>query len=152
MKLADNKVVYSAGVGSVVFVPVIGGKKQHPGKFRNVLHVPDLRNNLISVLYLCRSKGFLVSIDAMQMAFRHHPRPVLFVANIGTSNCTFLDGETALHTDVHDVGHLSLSGFQYCITFMDDYLRFRFVMPLKAKSQAFEAFKTFKAFAENQSE
>jgi len=31
----------------------------------------------------------------MQMAFRHHPGPVLFMANIGMSNCAFLDGETA---------------------------------------------------------
>jgi len=53
VKLADNKVIYSAGVGSVVFVPVIGGRKQQPVKFTNVLHVPDLRNNLLSVLYLC---------------------------------------------------------------------------------------------------
>jgi len=52
----------------------------------------------------------------------------------------------------HNVGHLSMSGYRYWITFIDDYLRFRFVMPLKAKSQAFEAFKMFKAFAENQSE
>ena len=232
VKLADNKVVYSAGVGSVVIVPVIGGKKQHPVKFSNVLHVPDLRNNLLSVLYLCQSKGFLVSIDAMQMAFRCHPGPVLFIENIGMSNCTFLDGETVplvefasaamtipldlnlwhrrlahhhladvkallrhnlvtgmaidsktapdpicepclagkmhanpfpssswcasrplelIHSDVHDVGHLSMSGFQYWITFINNDSRFCFFMPLKAKSQAFEAFKTFKAFAENQS-
>ena len=45
-----------------------------------------------------------------------------------------------------------MSGYQYWITFIDDYLRFRFVIPLKAKSQAFEAFKTFKAFAKKQSE
>ena len=168
----------------------------------------------------------------MQMAFRRQPGPVLFVANIGTSNCAFLDGETAplvefasaamtipldldlwhrrlahhhlanvkallhhnlvtgmaidsktapdpicepclagkihanpfpsslwdasrplelIHSDVHDVGHLSMSGFRYWITFINNYLRFCFVMPLKAKSQAFEAFKTFKDFAENQS-
>jgi len=233
VKLADNKVVYSAGVGSVVFVPVIRGRKQRPVEFTNVLHVPDLRNNLLSVLYLCRSKGFLVSINTTQMAFRQPPGPVLFVANIANSNCAFLDGETAplvefasaattipldldlwhrrlahhhladvkallhhnlvtgmaidsktapdpicepclagkmhanpfpssswrasrplelVHSDVHDVGHLSMSGYRYWITFIDDYSRFRFVMPLKAKSQAFEAFKTFKTFAENQSE
>ena len=70
VKLADNKVVYSAGVGSVVFVLVIRGRKQRPVEFTNVLHVPDLRNNLLSVLYLCQSKGFLVSIDSMHMAFR----------------------------------------------------------------------------------
>ena len=136
------------------------------------------------------------------MAFRRHPGLVLFVANIGTSNCAFLDGKTAplvefvsaattipldlnlwhrrlahhhladvkallhrnlvtgmaidskslsdpicepclagkmhanpfpslswhtfrplelVHTDVHDVGHLSMSGYQYWITFIDDY-------------------------------
>ena len=53
VKLADNTVVYSAGVGSVVFVPVIRGRKQRPVEFTNVLHIPDLRNNLLSVLYLC---------------------------------------------------------------------------------------------------
>ena len=53
VELADNKVIYSAGVGSVVFVPVIRGRKQRPVEFTNVLHVPDLRNNLLTVLYLC---------------------------------------------------------------------------------------------------
>ena len=57
-----------------------------------------------------------------------------------------------VHSDDHDVGHVSMSRYRYWITFIDDYSRFRFVIPLKAKSQAFEAFKTFKAFAENQSE
>ena len=37
VKLADNKVVYSTGVGSVVFVPVIGGRKQCPVEFTNIL-------------------------------------------------------------------------------------------------------------------
>ena len=169
----------------------------------------------------------------MHMAFRRCPGPVLFMANIGNSNCAFLDGEIAplvefvsaattipldldlwhrrlahhhladvkallhrnlvtgmaidlktatdpicepclagkmhantfpcsswcasrplelVHSNVHDVGHISMSGYQYWITFIDNYSRFRFVIPLKAKSQAFEAFKMFKAFAENQSE
>ena len=169
----------------------------------------------------------------MHMAFRRPPGPPLFIANIGNSNCAFLDGETVplvefasaattipldlnlwhrrlahhhladvkallhrnlvtgmaidskslpdlicepclaskmhanpfpssswrasrplelVHSDVHDVGHISMSGFRYWITFINDFWRFRFVIPLKAKSQALEAFKTFKAFAENQSE
>ena len=37
------------------------------------------------------------------------------------------------------------------VTFIDDYSRFRFVLPIKAKSDVFEAFKNFKAYAENQS-
>jgi Integrase core domain len=57
-----------------------------------------------------------------------------------------------VHTDVHYVGDATFSGFKYWITFIDDFSRFCFILPLKAKSDAFEAFKTFKAFAENQSE
>ena len=45
----------------------------------------------------------------------------------------------------------SFSGFRYWVTFIDDYSRHRFVLPIKAKSDVFEAFKQFKAYAENQS-
>jgi hypothetical protein len=50
------------------------------------------------------------------------------------------------------VPYLSFSGFRYWVTFIDDYSRYRFVVPIKAKSDVFEAFKQFKAYAENQSE
>jgi len=42
IKLADNTVVYSAGVGSVVFNPVIEGWSTRGVEFTRVLHVPDL--------------------------------------------------------------------------------------------------------------
>ncbi|KZV81402.1 hypothetical protein EXIGLDRAFT_582347, partial [Exidia glandulosa HHB12029] len=40
--LADNHVIYSAGVGAVMFVPVLDGKEGDPVVFDDVLHVPDL--------------------------------------------------------------------------------------------------------------
>jgi hypothetical protein len=40
----------------------------------------------------------------------------------------------------------------YGVTFIDDYSHYCFVLPIKTKSDVFEAFKTFKAYAENQSE
>jgi len=52
IKLADNNIVYSTWVGTVVFNPVINGKTVRSVEFTRVLHVPDLRNNLLSVLYL----------------------------------------------------------------------------------------------------
>ena len=52
VRLANNTIVYSAGVGSVVFQPVIEGQSLQALEFTNVLHVPDLGNNLLSVLYL----------------------------------------------------------------------------------------------------
>ena len=49
--LANNLIVYSAGIGSVVFGLVIGGKERRVVEFTRVLHVPDLRTNLLSILY-----------------------------------------------------------------------------------------------------
>ena len=40
-------------------------------------------------------------------------------------------------------------GYKYWITFVDDSSRFWGVYPLKFKSEAFEAFKVYKAYAEN---
>lgn len=53
-----------------------------------------------------------------------------------------------IHSDVHDVGVASPSGYRYWITFIDDKSRFRAVLLLKKKSEAFGAFKQFKAWAE----
>ena len=56
-----------------------------------------------------------------------------------------------VHSDVH--GPLpvqSKEGYKYWITFIDDYSRFWAVLPLRAKSDAFGAFKQYRAYAENQ--
>jgi hypothetical protein len=56
-----------------------------------------------------------------------------------------------VHTDLH--GPLPVathSGYKYWITFIDDAMRFRALYLLKAKSEAFEAFKVYKSWAENQ--
>jgi hypothetical protein len=55
-----------------------------------------------------------------------------------------------IHSDLHHIGITSHSGYNYWIIFVDDYSRFKAVVPLKQKSDAFDAFKKFKAFAENQ--
>ena len=41
-------------------------------------------------------------------------------------------------------------GYEYFITFTDDYSRFGSVYLMKRKSEAFEKFKEFKAEVENQ--
>jgi len=56
-----------------------------------------------------------------------------------------------IHSDLH--GPLPIAthqGYKYWITFIDDSTRFRAVYLLKTKSQAFEVFKEYKAWAENQ--
>jgi len=94
IKLADNNIVYSTGVGTVVFSPVINRKTVRSVEFTRVLHVPDLRNNLLSVLYLTRNIRFTVHITVSQMSFECPTGTPLFVAGISSSNTAFLDGST----------------------------------------------------------
>jgi hypothetical protein len=228
--LANNSVVYSAGIGSVVFQPVVNGKEARGIELTRVLHVPDLRSNLLSCLYLARHKGFNITISADAITFKQGGR-TLFTATIHSNNSAELDGTTAtsetaysvstlpldlnlwhrrfihhnyadvrsilskslitglkldsdtspdpicepclarkmhalpfrsslshncsplelVHTDLH--GPLPVathSGYKYWITFIDDATRFWAVYLLKAKSKAFEAFKVYKSWAENQ--
>ena len=43
--LANNTIIFSAGVGSMVFEPVVDGKQVRAVEFSRVLHVPDRRSN-----------------------------------------------------------------------------------------------------------
>jgi hypothetical protein len=55
-----------------------------------------------------------------------------------------------VHTDVHGpTPAASHQGYRYWALFKDDHTRFRCGIPMKKKSDAFSAFKVFKAFAEN---
>ncbi len=56
-----------------------------------------------------------------------------------------------VHSDLH--GPLPVAtaeGYRYWMTFIDDCTKLQAVMYLRRKSDAFEAFKTFKVYAENQ--
>ena len=96
IKLADNTIVYSEGIGSVIFQPIIGGKPSQGVELTKVLHVPALHNNLLSVLYLTHHKGFNVHISAKIMKFYYHGN-VLFTASITGQNVGYLDGKTLVN-------------------------------------------------------
>ena len=230
IKLADNRIIYSAGVGTVVFRPIINGHRSRDVELSRVLHIPALRNNLLAVLYLTRFKNFTVHITSHSMNFIRD-NTTLFTATISSENIGYLDGSTIdisenvqlvstlpldltlwhrrlghlnhdsikkmlrqdlvtgltmnskakpdpicepclagkmhanpfplsdnraievlelIHSDLHYVGVTSHGGYNYWITFIDDCSSFKAVVPLKRKSDAFDAFKRFKAYAENQ--
>ena len=94
IKLADGSVIYSEGIGSVQFEPVIEGKVAQIVEFSNVLYVPSLRNNLLSVLYLTMNRRFHVHTVKDTMTFELNDR-VRFVAKVDPSyNSAFLQGCT----------------------------------------------------------
>ena len=92
IRLADEKVVFSVGIGSVRFSPVIKGQKRRLLEFHDVLHVPSLRSNLLSVLSLTRLKQYTVFITGEIMEFRRLSQ-LLFTATINSNNSAFLDGQ-----------------------------------------------------------
>lgn len=56
-----------------------------------------------------------------------------------------------IHTDLWGPSpFLSNKGYKYYIIFVDDYTRYNWVVPLKAKSDSLNAFKLFKTNIENQ--
>ena len=63
-------------------------------KFLNILHVSELQNNLLSVLYLTYHLEFVVHINATHMLFSCLSGPPLFVVTINNHNAAFLDGMT----------------------------------------------------------
>ena len=69
-----------------------------PIQLTRVLHVPNLRNNLLSVLFLTRQRGFIVKITGNAMYFNLNGE-TLFTATIDDNNTAYLDGTTRpVHT------------------------------------------------------
>ena len=58
-----------------------------------------------------------------------------------------------IHSDVcGPMPSIALSGYEYYVTFIDDYLRKTWIYLFNNKSEVFGKFKEFKALIENQSE
>ena len=100
IRLADGKLIYSAGIGAVDFVPLVDGVAQRPIRFSRVLHVPDLRNNLLSVLFLARSKRFEIRILGESIRFLLQGE-LLFTASISDDNAAYLDDFTPEMETLH---------------------------------------------------
>ena len=228
IRLADHTIIYSAGIGSVEFQPMIGGIPNTPVVFHEVLHVPKLASNLLSILYLTRLKGYRVVIENDQLEF-FNSNDLHFTATVNDHNVGYLNGHVLIpqsanaastcpldltlwhrrcsHLNFADLKHMHLhksvlgmsldsqsppdpicepcilgkqhrhnipktasrkssllalvhtdlkgplpvqtqQGYQYWQPFVDDKSRFITLAFLKCKSEAFDAFKQYKAFAE----
>lgn len=93
IRLADNTIIYSAGVGSIQFQPTVRGEEADLLEFGKVLHVPALQNNLLSCLFLTKHKGFEILINATHMDFKRKGK-TLFCAPISDNSSASLEGHT----------------------------------------------------------
>src|SRR6266404_3639412 len=101
IRLADGSVVYSEGMGSVRFNPVINGQEMPPLEFSEVLYVPALSSNIFSLLYLTMHRHFTVFIEKDTMNFIKNGK-TLFQAMTGASNAAFVVGD-------HSCGRICLT-------------------------------------------
>ena len=69
------------------------------------------------------------------------------VRNAKVDRCTKLLG--VIHTNIcASFTHLAIGGYEYFITFINDYSRYGFVELIREKSNSLEAFKAFKSKVE----
>jgi hypothetical protein len=87
--LANGSIVYSEGIGSVIFVPILNGLNTRTIEFTDVPHVPGLSTNLLSVLFLVNQRDVDVSISKAIMSFTQDSE-LLFEAHINAHNTAFL--------------------------------------------------------------
>jgi hypothetical protein len=88
--IANNAIVYSKGIRSIVMEPT--DKLLSLLLLSSVLYVPALQNNLLSVLHLVSNHCFCVKIKGTSMLFLCNGQP-MFTATI-CKNTTWLDVHT----------------------------------------------------------
>jgi hypothetical protein len=76
-----------------MFQPVINGSPAQQVEFSNVLHVPALRSNLFSVLFLSKHRNFLVEIWKDTLSFKLYAK-TMFEAKVNSSTVAYLQGTT----------------------------------------------------------
>jgi hypothetical protein len=110
--IANNAIVYSKGIGSVVLEPL--DKLLDPLLLSCVLYVPALQNNLLSVLHLVSTHCFRVKIEGQEMLFLWDARP-MFTATI-CKNTAWLNMHTpcAPKSALHNKLILDCSLWHHC--------------------------------------
>jgi hypothetical protein len=89
--------VYSVGKGFILFRP--NGRRRNreimePVIFTDVLHVPTLSNNLLSILTLTTRHGLVVVLKGRKVFFNDANRTLLFTATVDSTTTAYLDETT----------------------------------------------------------
>jgi transposase InsO family protein len=93
VRLADGATIWSEGRGVATFIPVVNGQSLNPIEFHDVLFVPDLSHNLLSIIRLTKYQNYTMTMDAHRMTFLRSNH-VTFVATITDTNVAYADGTT----------------------------------------------------------
>ncbi|KAJ9555155.1 LOW QUALITY PROTEIN: hypothetical protein OSB04_009769 [Centaurea solstitialis] len=170
-----NSSFIQVGNGDVVPARYIGQCKlpfsPWPLMLKNVLVSDKLIKNLISVRRFTIDNSVSVKFDHFGFTVKdlktgsflqrcdsdHHdlypvlpPSPQSAVASANVAVSFDVWHRRLGHPGAATSPVTSLSGFKYYVLFLDDYSHFLWVFPLRAKSEVFSVFKTFRAYVLNQ--
>lgn len=93
VRLANSKIIRAAGKGIIMFEPMVNGEKLPLVTLSNVLHVPALSANLLSVLTLTTRHQFHIHIYNHQLDFIRN-KELWFTASVDSSNAAYINGQT----------------------------------------------------------
>ena len=92
--LTNSHIVYSSGLGSVVFQPAaVDGVLPPAVVLHDILHVPVLASNLLSIFHLTREKAYTVQLSLSSVLF-YHQGQLCFKAHVNEHNVGYLQGHT----------------------------------------------------------
>ncbi|KAG8487132.1 hypothetical protein CXB51_020669 [Gossypium anomalum] len=147
IKIGNGDLIEAKGKGNLVINTCSGNKV-----ISEVLYVPDIDQNLLSVGQLVEKGSFM--LDLNQLEKKAYTSPVdntgLWYRRLGHVNFRSLELLHKLNL-VDDISKIEAKDTICEVCQLDDLTRFCWVYFLKQKSEVFEAFSKFKALAENQS-
>eukprot|EP00253_Pinus_taeda_P013052 PITA_13052 len=171
--IGDDRVVRAVRVGTLTFQR----ESKPPLKVAEVLYVPGMRKNLISVSAL-EDRGYECEIWHRRIGHMYHGAlrtlweittgmPDFSTDHFDTcrgcamgkfSKSPFPSSDNKatgildlIHSDVSGrMSHVSLSGYEYYVLFIDDHARRTWIYFLKTKSEVFKRFQEFRALVETQ--
>ena len=102
IRLANRSVVFSAGIGSVSIQPDAKKGSNTAVMLHNVLHVPSLGSNLLSVFSLTCKDGYIVYIEGNTVRFLRD-KELKFTATVNERNIGYVNGKTLSADEVATV-------------------------------------------------
>jgi hypothetical protein len=111
--IANGQVVFAGGRGTVGFTPVKDRCTMCPVLSSNILHVPALNQNLLSMLTLMCDHAFDICIHLWTMEFMRNSIP-LFYASVGADKVALLSGRTIV------ASHVSAANSNHCLPTLGD--------------------------------
>ena len=152
VKLGDGRIIMATAQGDISLRMKYGSNKSCKRTLYNVLYVPELSYNLVSVSKAVEKENTVKFSDFGCTIRDKKRRPVAVGTKVGglyrVDVIHSVDVNTVEMNNHHPLTKEDLSGSEYFLTFVDNKSRYVWVYILKRKSDVFKRFCEWKAMVE----